>query len=137
RALARTARTALKPVERVSLLGDEWWMVRSGRHDADTYFDLSAALADDESAEVTSTIAGRLNSASQYLVSADQLPMFQEWIRGRFGRTLSQLGLPGPANDSDERQSRRASLLALVGSTGNDAMVQAQARQLATKYMMD
>ena len=30
-ALARTARSSLAPAERLTLLGDEWWMVRAGR----------------------------------------------------------------------------------------------------------
>ena len=41
------------------------------------------------------------------------------------------LGLPGNPSDSDDRQSRRATLLALVGVTGNSPDVQRQARDLA------
>ena len=53
RTLARSA-AGPSPIERVSLLGDEWWMVRAGRHDIGVYLDLAAALADDE----TTAVAG-------------------------------------------------------------------------------
>jgi aminopeptidase N len=48
---------------------------------------------------------------------------------------LSALGLPGNAADPDERHSRRAELLTLLGETGNDAEVQRRARELAVAYI--
>ena len=137
RALARTARTALTPVERVGLLGDEWWMVRAGRHDIGVYLDLAGALATDETAAVTDSIAGRLSTAGGYIVPGAQRPTYETWIRGRFGPALEALGLPGDPNDNDERQSRRGTLLGLIGVTGNDAGYQKRARDLAVKYIAD
>jgi hypothetical protein len=43
----------------------------------------------------------------------------------------------GNASDPDDRQSRRATLLYLVGVTGNSPEVQRQARDLALKYIDD
>jgi aminopeptidase N len=125
----------LKPVERISLLGDEWWMVRSGRHDIGVYLDLAATLSNDETAAVTDAIASRLAFTHENLVTAAERPQFQTWIRDRFGPALAALGLPGPAGDTDERHSRRAELLALVALGGNDAAVQSKARELALAYI--
>jgi hypothetical protein len=66
--------------------------------------------------------------------AADQ-ERYQRWIRARFGPALTALGLPGAAGDTDERQSRRAELLTLVGIAGNDADVQRRARELAAQYI--
>ncbi len=137
RTLARTARTALTPVERIGLLGDEWWMVRGGRHDIGVYLDLAGALATDDTAAVTDSIAGRLSTTGEYVVPAAQRPRYEEWIRERFGPALEALGLPGAPGDNDERQSRRGTLLGLVGMTGNDATYQTRARDLAVKYIAD
>ena len=52
--------------ERISLLGDEWRIVRAGRHDIGTYLDLAAAFAPDRTPEVASEIAGRV----RYIASA-------------------------------------------------------------------
>ena len=136
RALARSTASP-SPIERVSLLGDEWWMVRAGRHDIGVYLDLAAALADDETTAVTDAIATRLAFAGAYLVAPDQQARYQDWIRTRFGPALDALGLPGAAGDTDERHSRRAELLSLVGATGNDETVQRRARELAAGYIAD
>jgi aminopeptidase N len=125
----------LKPVERISLLGDEWWMVRAGRHDIGVYLDLAGSLARDETAAITEAIASRLAFTHEYLVTPAQAPRFQTWIRERFGPALAALGVPGTAADSDERRSRRAELLTLVALAGNDTDIQARARELADRYV--
>ena len=134
RDLGRSA-PGLEPVERLGLLGDEWWMVRGGRHDVGVYMDLAALLADDETAAVTDAIATRLEFADAYLVHSPDRPRYQDWVRRRFGPTLGAMGVPGDPREPDERHSRRATLLELVGVTGNDATVQDQARELAVGYI--
>jgi len=136
RDLARGA-ADLAPIERLSLLADEWWMVREGRHDIGVYLDLAQGLANDNTAVVTDTLATRLAFIGEYLVTGDQQPRWQRWIRERFGPSLESLGLPGEPGDTDERQSRRAELLGLVAGTGNDPAVQRRVRQLADAYLSD
>jgi aminopeptidase N len=136
RAFARSA-DALAPVERLSLLGDEWWMVRSGRHDIDGYLDLAAALANDTSPVIASTIANRVSFTGDHVVDRTDQRAFEAWVRTRFGPTLTSLGIPGSTTDADDRQSRRATLLMLLGVTGNDTEVQQSARELAARYIDD
>jgi aminopeptidase N len=134
RSLGRSA-PGLEPVERLGLLGDEWWMVRGGRHDVGVYMDVAASLAEDEAAAVVDAIATRLEFADAYLVRPPERPRYAAWIRQRFGPTLNRLGIPGGLRDPDERHSRRATLLELVGVTGNDPGVQRRARELAVGYI--
>jgi aminopeptidase N len=129
--------SSLQPVERYSLVGDEWWMVRSGRHDIDGMLALTAALAGDETPQITSSLASRMSFVDTYLTTAADRDRFRAWIRERFGPSLAALGLPGSAKDNEDVQSRRASLLSLLGITGNDASVQRQALDLAHKYIAD
>lgn len=136
RALARGG-AALTPAERISLLGDEWWMVRAGRHDIGVYLDAAAALATDGTAAVVDPIASRLAFTAEYIVPPPSRARYQEWIRRRFGPVLAALGLPGAPADDDERHSRRADLLTLVGAAGNDPGVQRRARELAAAYITD
>src|SRR5207253_314188 len=74
---------------------------------------------------------------SEYVVPARDQPRYQAWIRGRFGRALDALGLPGGRDEDEERQGRRAALLELMGITGESSEIQARARELATRYMAD
>jgi aminopeptidase N len=134
RALAGSI-AGLTAAERISLLGDEWWMVRSGRHDLDAYLDLATALAGDDTAAITATLASRLSYIHDFIADPADRGRFEEWVRARFGPALTALGLPGNAKDDDERQTRRATLLRLVGTIGNDAAVRLTARDLALKYI--
>jgi aminopeptidase N len=136
RALAQSLKT-LGAVERIGLLGDEWWMVRGGRHDVGVYLDVANTFADDSASTIIEMIAGRLAIIGEDLVSANDQPSYQAWIRRHFGQQLSTLGLPGNARDNDESQMRRATLLELVGITGNDHEVQKRSRELATQYLKD
>jgi aminopeptidase N len=135
-AIARTSRGSLAPAERLTLLGDEWWMARAGRHDIGVYFDIASAHASDDAPSVIEQIGRSLGSARE-IVQPSDAPRFEDWVRRRFGPELMTLGLPGSASDSDDRQSRRATLLSLVGVTGNSRDMQRQARDLALKYVAD
>jgi aminopeptidase N len=136
RALARSSST-LKPVERLSVLGDEWWMVRGGRHDVGVYLDVASAFASDTASAVIEMLSGRLAVIGEDLVTASDQPRYQAWIRAQFGPQLHALSLPGDANDNDETHMRRATLLELVGVTGNDPAVQKRSRELAEQYLKD
>jgi aminopeptidase N len=135
-AFSRKAATALTAAERIGLLGDEWWMARSGRHDVSAVLDLSAALANDHTPEIVGSFTGRVAFAAEYLADEADKPAFQAWIRARFGPPLERLGLPGSKPDEKE-DSRRAALLDLVGTWGDNRELQQQARQLAAKYVAD
>lgn len=136
-AVRRVARatSSLKPAERISLLGDEWWMVRAGRHDIGIYLDLAAAHANDDTAAVVDIFVSRLTQTGEDIVPPSLRQDYQQWIRRRFRPVLNTLGLPGNAPDDDERHSRRAELLTLVGATGGAIDLQRRARELAVKYI--
>jgi aminopeptidase N len=136
RALA--ANTAgLKPVERLSLIGDEWRMARAGRHDIDVYLDLAGSLAKDETPAVIDDVAEKLSTIGADIADPSERPRYEAWIRTRFAPVLAALGLPGRPTDEESIQARRATLLTLLGVTGNDPDVQRRARELAERYVMD
>ena len=82
---------------------------------------------------VAEQIGRSLAYTREDVVQPGDTPRFEEWVRRRFGPELTTLGLPGNQSDPDDRQSRRATLLSLVGVTGNAADVQKQAGELALK----
>ena len=127
-----TRRPPLTSAERLSLLGDEWRMVQSGRHDVGTYLDLAAAFARDETPSVVAEMAGRLGEVGDDIASASQRAAWQTWVRARFRPALDAIGLTNGLGDSDDTNSRRGTLLQLLSS---DAEVQTHARDLALAYM--
>jgi aminopeptidase N len=136
-AVRELSQRTLEPIEKLSLLGDEWWMVRSGRHQIGTYLDLASTQATEETPAVLDAVSARLSFTAGYIADASQQPRFQTWVRNTFAPVLRSVGLPGAVNDPDERQNRRATLLFLVGVLGDDPETQRQARELAAKYMAD
>ena len=134
RALGTSATTALSTSERLGLAGDEWWMARSGRHDIGVYMDLASALARDESPEVTSALATRLATVGDHIADDDDRPRYRLWLRRIFGPAFASLGRPKPG-DSDDRQTRYAALLDLLGGAADSTDAQRQARDLALEYL--
>jgi len=135
-ALGRAIGT-LKAPERVTLVSDEWRMIRAGRHDIGTYLELAAAVASDDTPSVTDEVAARVEAIATAVADENQRGAYKAWIRARFGPLLASLGLPGRATDADGVQDRRATLLTLLGDAADDVAVQQRARELALAYLDD
>jgi aminopeptidase N len=135
-ALGKTAAT-MKAPERVTLVGDEWRMVRAGRHDIGTYLDLAAVMAGDDTPSVLDDVAARVSTVATSVADDSQQAAYKAWLRARFGPVLESLGLPGRATDAEGTQGRRATLLTLLGDTADDTAVQQRAKALALAYLED
>jgi aminopeptidase N len=112
-------------------------MLRSGRHDAGVYLDVASGFATDTASTVIEAIANRLDGIGEILVAPGDRARYQAWIRTHFGQQLTALGLPGDAKDDDDMQVRRATLLELVGITGNDSDLQKRSQELTAQYLKD
>ena len=128
---------ALKAPERLTLVGDEWRMIRAGRHDIGTYLDLAGVMAADDTPSVIDDVAARVGAVATSVADEHQRGAYKAWIRARFGPVLESLGLPGKASDADGIQGRRATLLMLLGDTADDTAAQQRARTLALGYLDD
>ena len=129
-----TRTTPLTGAEKVSLLGDEWRLVRAGRHDVGPFLDLAAAFASDPTPSVSSDIAGRVGFVSGAIAGeADRAPL-NAWIRAKFGPALDAIGIDPKPGDTDDVQTRRGVLMGLLGSAG-DERVRAKATALTLAYL--
>lgn len=118
--------------ERISLLGDEWRIVRAGHHDIGTYLELAAAFASDPTPQVASEIAGRLGYVRSSIADAGQRPLFDAWVKRVFRPALDRIGIEPKPGDSDDVNALRGTLLQMLGS---DPEVQQRARALALRYL--
>jgi hypothetical protein len=136
RELSVKAETMLTPVERLGFLGDEWWMVRSGRHDIGLFLDLAGELARDTTPAIVDSVTGRVAFTAEELTTAATRRRLAQWIQQKFGPALKELGVP--TRDYDEqKQSRWAALAELIGIAGEDQQLQNQARDLASKLIKE
>jgi aminopeptidase N len=122
----------LNAAERISLLGDEWRIVRAGHHDIGTYLDLAGAFASDHSPEVANELAGRVRFIASTFPTAQQRPQFQAWMKRTFRPLLDTIGVDPKPGDSDDVNRLRATLLVTLSF---DPDIQTRARQMAERYL--
>ena len=77
RGLTPRIQEVLSAPERLSLSGDEWALVRAGRHTAADYLRLAAGFATEHTNGVLSGITDRFDTVDQYLTTADTRPRFR------------------------------------------------------------
>jgi puromycin-sensitive aminopeptidase len=128
RGLAPRIQEVLTPSERLSLSGDEWALVRAGRHSAADYLKLSAGFAMEHTNGVLAGVADRFDTIDEYLTTPDTRPRFQQFVRTLLSPLFQEIGFTSTAVDSDERRALRATLIHALGITGNDVQLAATAR---------
>jgi aminopeptidase N len=128
RGLTPRIQEVLTPPERLSLSGDEWALVRAGRHTAADYLRLVGGFATEHTNGVLSGITDRLDTVDEYLTTPETRTKFQQFVRTSFSPLFQEIGFTSTAVDSDERRALRATLIHALGMTGNDTQVAASAR---------
>ncbi len=128
-ALAPEVERALTAPERLSLLGDEWALVRAGRHTVGSFLTLASGFGDERSSGVLALLADRLETIRTYLTTPQTRPRFEAFIHRLFaplGKELGPYTMPG--EDAD-RSILRAHVMAILGAAGGDAGMIAHARR--------
>jgi aminopeptidase N len=128
RALAPRVQDVLTPTERLSLTGDEWALVRAGRHDVGQYLTLATGFANEQTSGVLRSVTDRLDLIHEYLTTAVNRLSFEQYVRSLLGPLFQQIGLASTPVDSDERRALRSTLIAALGTTGADPDLAVQAR---------
>jgi aminopeptidase N len=123
RAIAPHVETSLSAPERLSLLADEWALVRAGRHSATDYLTLVSGYGREPSAGVLSEIADRLGLIHDYLTTDVTRPRFEAFVRSLLQPVLAQVGFAPAPEDDDERREIREVVVNTLSTTGNDPVV--------------
>jgi aminopeptidase N len=128
RAIAPHVATSLTPPERLSLIDDEWALVRAGRHRAADYLALADAYGREHASGVLGDVANRLAFVGDYLTTAATRPRFDGFVRSRWRPLYDEIGFDASSSDDDDRRVLRATLVELLGTIGEDPDVVAKAR---------
>lgn len=118
-ALARHAQTSLSSSERVALVEDTWAAVRAGRSDVVPFLDMAGALTGERERIVINSLSTKLLSIRDRFLDTDARPRFDRWARSIFAPAASAIGWTPAAKESDKQRELRASLLRVLGSTGD------------------
>jgi len=135
--LIQHVETDLKPEERVSLLGDEWALMRSGKATVGAILDLAQTLSNDPNPAVLGEAVGDLEAVdARIAATTEERGQLAAWVRAHYSASYKKLGDPTPG-DSPEKRELRASLLGIVAGIGEDPEAIAQARQIAAQSLAD
>jgi aminopeptidase N len=137
RQLVEHVESDLTPEERISLIGDQWALMRSGRGNVGSFLELTAAMSWDSNAAVLNLIATDLRTVdAQIAESPEDRAALASWVRAQFTPAWKKLGAP-QSSDSPGKQELRAELLELVGGLGQAPDAIAEAKEITAKNLAD
>ncbi len=128
-AMAPRVQAQLSAPERLSLLGDEWAMVRAGRHAVGHYLTLVAGFGNETSSVVIGRLAGRIGTIRSYLTTPETRPRFDAFVRRLFGPLATVLGPNTIPGEDAERTAVRAVVVQMLAAAGGDGVMLDYVRQ--------
>jgi aminopeptidase N len=128
RAMAPDVLTALTAPERLTLVEDQWALVRAGRQGVADFLTLAAGFGREQTSGVLSLVTSRLRFVHAYLTTGATQPGFEAFVRTLLRPSMDSLGLDTAPNDDDDRRALRAAIISSLGTTGADSDVIARAR---------
>jgi aminopeptidase N len=127
-AMAPHIETSLTAPERLSLVDDEWAIVRTGRHGVADFLTLASVFGGESSSGALGVVADRLRFIHEYLTTNETRARFESFVRSVARPVFERAGFAPAASDTDDRRELRAVAIAALGHTGNDPDVIAQSR---------
>jgi puromycin-sensitive aminopeptidase len=128
--------TALKPIERFGLVSDTWAATVAGLTPLAEFTRMARLFRDETDINVWRALIGAFNYLDMIATDA-QRPAVAAAVRETVSSTAGRLGWSA-VTDEDELQGQlRALLLATLGTIGEDATIQARARELFDAWQQD
>jgi len=125
----------LRPEERMTLVSDQWALVRANATRLDGFLQLLEALESEGDHAVLDEVVGRLAWLEHRAVAEPDQPAFQSWVRRLFAAAAAELGWdPGPGED-DERRLRRSAVLRALALVARDPAAVAGAMERYQRYV--
>jgi puromycin-sensitive aminopeptidase len=117
---------ALRAAERLTLISDQWALVRAGVVPIGAFLDLVASLGGEEDHVVLDDAVGRLGAVEHRHLDEAERGRFEGFVRDLLGARAAKLGW-GAAKEDDETRLRRAALLRAVVLLARDPAQVAEA----------
>ena len=116
----------LEPLERADLMSDAWALVLAGQSSLEAFFDLGAALGDEEEPSTFGTVAGALGLCDRVVDDAERGLLSAATV-ALLGPRAAALGWEAAPGEGERIPNLRSLLLRSLGTVGADAAVRAEA----------
>jgi len=127
----------LSAAERVTLLADDWMLVRARRRDLGDDLALVEALPKNLSRGEILYVSDRVFDINDNVVADADREAWRRWVSATVRRWLPEGGWTAKAGESDEQREIRAEVLAMLGNAAEDPEVIAGAREIASRFLDD
>jgi puromycin-sensitive aminopeptidase len=134
--LTTTLQDSLSAVERFNLVSDTWASVVAGLTPVSDFLAMAKLFGTETDRNVWVALLGGLEFLNRMMPAADR-PKLQAFMRELIGPSVAKLGWERQAGDSDLTAQLRGTLIATLGTTGEDAAIQARARELHAAFVQD
>ncbi len=128
---------SLNSAERISLLDNEWALVRSGDHRVPDYLSLLQSLRTDHTRVLVEESITQLTYIYRNLSTDSDRSAFQGFVRSYLQPMLNETGTTPKSGEPSETAALRAQVFRALGTIGDDPQVVAQSRELTKSYMAD
>jgi aminopeptidase N len=135
RALAPDIASSFTEPERLTIVGDEWALVRAGRHSVVDYLTLAGGFGSEHANGVLDEVSSRLLFVRDYLTSGETRQKYERFIQSLFGPLYRELGLAAAPGDDDDKRGLRATVIHALDRGGNDAGLATEARSALEKSL--
>jgi puromycin-sensitive aminopeptidase len=119
----------LAAIDRFNLVNDAWAAALAGLTPLRDYLELTAEFRAETDRNVWSVLIGSFAYLNRIIPPALR-PRLEALVRDRLGPAVKRLGFAPEPEESDLVRQLRADLARALGTLGNDAEVQAEARRL-------
>jgi len=136
-AIGSAAEQGLSPEERISLVGNEWALMRAGMHDVGVYLALGDQFKNTPGYVLLENYFDHLDVINHEIVTSADRPAFQAWLNRSFSPLLEQLGYAGRPNDTPADKQKRNLLLFALGNVGDNPKAIAESKAIVQQYIND
>lgn len=131
--LLRAPSEAMAPIERFNLINDAWAATLAGIAPVSEYLELTARFKEETDRHVWMPLLASFGYLSRIL-PPDLRSGFESLVRDRLGVIAERLGWTPRPDEDDLTRQLRGDILRAMGTLGNDADVQAEARAFYTRH---
>jgi aminopeptidase N len=135
RALAPDIETSLTEPERLMIVGDEWALVRAGRHSVGEYLTLASGFGREHASGILGEVSSRLIFIHDDLTDSLTQPTYERFVQSLLHPSFEELGIDAAPGDDDDRRALRATVIQTLDLAGNDAALATAARDAVTQLL--
>jgi puromycin-sensitive aminopeptidase len=134
--LTASVQDTLSPVERFNLVSDTWASVLAGLTPVSDFLALARLFGTETDRNVWVALLSGLEFLHRMLPAADR-PKLQQLVRELVSPSVQRLGWERQDGETDLTAQLRGTLIAALGTTGEDKPTQERARELHAAYVND